>query len=299
MTPFATTVRIKGGLVHPSQHSQTSQDISDARYSLSYRTDNSLMNSAPNVVTEDSIPIAENSGMGITTGTAITNSTIQGAFISTAVTINKKIFNAQMPDLSAKNNDSYFPPLRTDNIRCIQHNLERSLIPTQELCVLMDSSRADLALVQEPYTGNSSSIRGFPSSASKFYSDTGLQPVSAIILRNNQLQMRMDKQLSNGNITVTTICARSFSIALVNVYFPPRDPDFSTHLEKLSAILLKYPNTIIAGDFNCRHPSWGDRIANPNGEMLYDFIESNDLSISNNFVTFSTRKKATGMFKPR
>ena len=255
MVPFATTARIKGGLAHPSP--QTLQDISDARHLLSYRGDSSLMNSAPNVVTEDSIPIAENSGMGTTTGTAITNSIIQGAVTNTraAVTINKNFFNAQMPNLSVENNDSYLPPLRSDNIRCIQHNLERSLIPTQELCVLMDSSRADLALVQEPYTGNSSSIRGFPSSASKFYSDTGLQPVSAIILRNNQLQMRMDKQLSNGNITVTTICARSFSIALVNVYFPPRDPDFSTHLEKLSAILLKYPNTIIAGDFNCRHPS--------------------------------------------
>ena len=150
---------------------------------------------------------------------------------------------------------------------------------------MLDNVKADLALVQEPYTGNSTSVRGFPNSVSKFYSKTNSYPVSVTVLRNNHLQMNLVEQHSYEYITVTTVHGCRFPIALINVYFPPRVSNFDTHLERLSTLLNKFPDAIIAGDFNCRHPSWGDRISSPNGEMLYGFIENKELTIVNESVT--------------
>ena len=292
MVPFVLTARTRGGLARHSLHTTTWQLALDGRLHPPLPVDIHRLNHAPSAVvdveTTRTTPAGSNGlGLGLNAGLGA-NLTTLGAVTSTHdvnTIVNKKFRLPNVSNLNMDNNDSYIPLMHTDNIRCIQHNLERSLIPTHELCVLMDNLKADLALVQEPYTGNSTSIRGFSSTVSKFHSKTVTQPVSAIILRNKQLQMKLDKQLSNGNITVTTVVAKGLSIAIVNVYFPPRDPDFSTHLEKLSEILFLYPDAIIAGDFNCRHPSWGDRVTNPNGEMLYDFIESNDLIISNDLVT--------------
>ena len=163
-------------------------------------------------------------------------------------------------------------------IRCVQHNLRRGSDPSQETRAALDGLQADLALIQEPYTANSSSVRGFPACVKLWFQQGDDSPVTAIALLNEHLVASCP--LASRYIVVSLIsCGRGIDVAFINVYFPPLmgSPEFNAELERLSSLLESHRHAIIAGDFNCRHSAWGDWRSNANGRELHEFIGRHDL----------------------
>ena len=64
-----------------------------------------------------------------------------------------------------------------------------------------------------------------------------------------------------------------------SLYLPPSDPISRADLHRLVGGL---PSPfLLLGDFNGRHPLWGDCTANPRGELVSDFIGDEGLGVLN------------------
>lgn len=73
---------------------------------------------------------------------------------------------------------------------------------------------------------------------------------------------------------------RTNTLIIINLYSPP---NCHTSLSGVQPFLqnLKDCQILLAGDFNARHPLWGDRLIDQKGEDMIDFILLNDLDIIN------------------
>ena len=70
-------------------------------------------------------------------------------------------------------------------------------------------------------------------------------------------------------------------IAIISWYIPPFETE-RLQLDKIQQIILNYPRTILAGDFNAKHIFFGSTQINNMGEKLFDIIEQLDLINLNN-----------------
>jgi exonuclease III len=69
-------------------------------------------------------------------------------------------------------------------------------------------------------------------------------------------------------------------LAIISYYRPPYDSiDLNTPI--LESFLTKYEQCIIAGDLNAKHQYYGCTRTNTPGEVLFDFVERNELVVAN------------------
>ena len=69
---------------------------------------------------------------------------------------------------------------------------------------------------------------------------------------------------------------------IVNVYRTPGSPTHSVDWSAFLNCTSEYDCTLICGDFNSHHHSWGCEITCPSGNLLYQSILDSDLSVINN-----------------
>ena len=78
-------------------------------------------------------------------------------------------------------------------------------------------------------------------------------------------------------IAVKIQLTRKYTIC--SLYIPPNNPFTSADLNNL---IRQLPAPfLILGDFNARHPSWGDIVANARGNLLSSFVEDEDICVLN------------------
>lgn len=97
-------------------------------------------------------------------------------------------------------------------------------------------------------------------------------------------------ELSDSNFAVALIQPRNApTFQMISAYLPNRiDLDFATTLDQLEYILNNLDNSlpiVICADTNSHNTVWNSITTNTRGEMLFDFIISNDLIIRNSFST--------------
>jgi hypothetical protein len=156
----------------------------------------------------------------------------------------------------------------------LQHRLE--------LETYLHHERIDIALITESHLTSRSTlqIRGYNILRTDHPDDTG-HGGSAILIRRRLQHCLCPLSPPTNEIqaTAVTIQLNNQNISFASVYCPPRFRLQSRHFEQLTSHLGQ--RFVVGGDFNAKHPSWGSRLINPRGRVLYNFL------LGNNFRTHS------------
>jgi ribonuclease HI len=90
----------------------------------------------------------------------------------------------------------------------------------------------------------------------------------ATMVKNSTPHSRIDLQTDLQAVAVRVQLERTYTIC--NIYLPPRDNILRAQLEDL---INQLPQPyLILGDFNARHPHWGDTVTNTRGRMIEKVI---------------------------
>ena len=92
---------------------------------------------------------------------------------------------------------------------------------------------------------------------------------------HTQVPLQTDLQV----VAVQIFLKKKYTVC--SLYLPPTRTDHGL-TEKLEDLLNQLPKPfLVLGDFNGRHPMWGDVVSNSRGNILYPFIEDKELAILN------------------
>jgi hypothetical protein len=186
----------------------------------------------------------------------------------------------------------------------IQANVNRSSAITTQLLNYADKRKANIIMIQEPYTFKDQ-ITGSGSEFTVYYSNkvdksttnnqstlttntnylsSPNRPKSAILIRSNLTGFLCDEQLSNVNSTVVVFD----NFVLISMYFNAKYQDQSNRsvsedCEQLKKVFAKYNQykIIICCDSNSHHSVWGGDCVDERGEDLLEFMFENDLKCIN------------------
>ncbi|GFW65265.1 hypothetical protein TNCV_395311 [Trichonephila clavipes] len=132
----------------------------------------------------------------------------------------------------------------------------------------------DLLLLQDPYPNFNLPLNS-PLGFSQFFSNS---LSCAIVCYNRNIIcnfcMKTDHTVSV-NIKLNQVL-----LTVINVYFPPHG-DFSEAFNQLNLYKEINKNCLLAGDFNARSVVWGYKITDRRGDILTDFLLSNNLHLCN------------------
>ena len=162
--------------------------------------------------------------------------------------------------------------------RIIQVNLQKCLLAKD--CLIQDvwvKAKPSVAIIQEPYTGNSGRPKGVPSSFDCYYG--GDNPRAAII--THKCNLLFCPSYSGRDVTTCqTSMEGGEEVFVVSVYCDILKPDVPCEVVKLLQE-NRGANFLIGLDTNAHSPMWGSEDTNSRGEMIEEFITSNNLSVVN------------------
>ena len=101
----------------------------------------------------------------------------------------------------------------------------------------------------------------------------------AVLIRKDVAHTTLPLQTDLQAVAVQMFIKRKYTIC--SIYLPPNR---SSHdlLRDLRVLVSQLPRPfLILGDFNGRHPLWGDVVSNSRGNAIYPFIEEQELAILN------------------
>ena len=180
---------------------------------------------------------------------------------------------------------------RTPATPIIQTNLKKKVTATTN--ILKDLKTTTILMLTEPYVSKHRKLAGIPSSHKAFLDSNIGKPRAAIVvpLGLHKFSIRLG-QYSNSDITTIRITLGNKVIVLCSCYL---DINFTLPDPTIEA-LCNHCNTnniplIIATDTNSRHTVWGDKLTNPRGRKLLEFISSQSLHISNKGTDPTFRSK--------
>lgn len=184
-------------------------------------------------------------------------------------------------------------------LKVIQINLHHSKAASATLCHLCIKNNIDIALIQEPWV-HKGRVRGLNMKSSKIiYNPQGI-PRCAIVCNSNLKVFPLNNFISRDFVAVSLDMplpqGGNTSIIMAAAYFPGDDnsiPPVAT------GSFINYSNQnnmkfIIGCDANAHHTVWGSTDVNNRGELLLNFIQTNNLFINNigNEPTFVTTNRA-------
>lgn len=146
-----------------------------------------------------------------------------------------------------------------------------------ELLNNASNDSADIVLMTEPYVTKEDTYPG----SRKQHTYAAESAKAVIINRSVKYRLQGSKHTTSNIITVRVSVQPHTSIMLLCVYVPP-SKGIEPYIEQLEAVLTKHCTQpiIIVGDFNARSTLW-DRITNPKGRRLAEFIEKYSLRLHN------------------
>ena len=162
--------------------------------------------------------------------------------------------------------------------RFIQVNLHKSLLAKD--CLIQDiwsKAKPTIALLQEPYTGNTGKPLGIPSSFECYYGGSNAR--SAIIA--HKCNLLFCPPYSGGDVTTCQITLEGGEeVYLVSVYCDSQILEVPCEVIKLLRE-NRGANFLICLDTNAHSPMWGGDETNIRGEMMEEFIIANNLVVVN------------------
>jgi exonuclease III len=150
-------------------------------------------------------------------------------------------------------------------LKFIQLNLQNSRLATDNIRKIIEEGNMDFLCIQEPHTMRSK-IAGLPKNFKIFTSGEG-KHLAAIIVKNNEIDTMLIKQLSDEDAVGLEVKTRNKKIIITSMYFDIKR-QINIDLLKIEAI-IQYANdagVIIAMDSNSRSTSWHDILTNSRGE---------------------------------
>ena len=102
---------------------------------------------------------------------------------------------------------------------------------------------------------------------------------SALLLRQDVIHNEIHLQTNLQAVAVQVHLKRTYTIC--SLYLPPNRPDQNLK-QDLDDLLDQLPQPfMVLGDFNGRHPMWGDVMSNSRGNLIFSIIEDRELAVLN------------------
>ena len=119
-----------------------------------------------------------------------------------------------------------------------------------------------------------------PPGYSTFYSNPlpgqGHHGGTAIMVRSDVPYTSLQLNTNLQAVAIKLFLKRTYAVC--SIYLPPGDP---IERDDLDCLVRDLPSPfLLLGDFNGRHPLWGDSTSNPRGVLLASFMEE-DVSLLN------------------
>ncbi|XP_046970585.1 uncharacterized protein LOC124537737 [Vanessa cardui] len=154
-----------------------------------------------------------------------------------------------------------------------------------ELLKLNEVRGIAMALVQEPYTGSSGSVKQYPGTrviqcTQNIHSRNPVK--AAIIVFDDRLRVIQDPQLVSETEVAAILEIGSFRLGAISVYFDG-NVDIGPYIDRTKVIAntLKTPNTLVAGDINAWSYWWGSASEDQRGTEYCAFLNEMDYHILN------------------
>lgn len=155
-----------------------------------------------------------------------------------------------------------------------------------------DKRKVEFALLQEPYVGGISRMKGYRGARVYQNTEYGEGTVkAAIAVFNQDLDVIQCPELTTNNIAVVRIRTRAWQITAISFYFEPTQP-IEPYLEQIKTIVDKIGQgrVIVGGDANAKSTWWGSNVIDDRGEELSGTLEELGLQVLNegDMPTFDT-----------
>lgn len=140
-----------------------------------------------------------------------------------------------------------------------------------------------MALVQEPYVGNTGEIKQYPGIRVIQCTINRRKPVkAAVMIFSDRLRIIHDPQLVTETEAAVLVTSGSLQLGVISVYLEG-DQDIHLNLVRLKEFIpkLRTKNLIVAGDVNAWSPWWGSSSENQRGADYNSFLNEMDLHILN------------------
>ena len=110
--------------------------------------------------------------------------------------------------------------------------------------------------------------------------DEGRHGGSAILLRRDVVHTQLPLQTNLQAVAVQVFTKRKYTVC--SIYLPPSNNIDETLKQDLDNLINQLPQPfLLLGDFNGRHPMWGDVTSNSRGNMIFSLIEKKELAVLN------------------
>ncbi|GBM40911.1 hypothetical protein AVEN_234045-1 [Araneus ventricosus] len=159
-------------------------------------------------------------------------------------------------------------------LRVLQINLNHSRAAHSAAFMTAVENSCDFLCVQDPYV-----VDGFPLGDALGYPMFSSNRGNCVIYCLNS-NLNYSFKNSTLNSVSINIHFSKFILSLTNVYFQPHD-DMDNLILEISQIDLNGSLDLLVGDFNARSQIWGYGLEDRRGQILSEFIASNNFSICN------------------
>ena len=103
---------------------------------------------------------------------------------------------------------------------------------------------------------------------------------SCLMIRRDITHSKIPLQTDLQAVAVQLCLKRKYTIC--SIYIPPCNGINNVLVQNLDNLIRQLPRPfLLLGDFNGRHPLWGDTVSNVRGNIIFPFIEDQELAILN------------------
>ena len=114
----------------------------------------------------------------------------------------------------------------------------------------------------------------------QLHADEGRHGGSALMLRRDITHSKIALQTNLQAVAIKVHLRRTYT--LCSIYLPPVNRNNINLKQELESLINQLPRPFLfLGDFNARHPMWGDIMSNSRGDMIFSLIEEQELAVMN------------------
>ena len=181
--------------------------------------------------------------------------------------------------------------MNNQSLTIMHHNIRGLNNKINELKILIDTHQPDIITLNE-------TLNIKPNTKIKNYTITHPTPnhgQGVAILHKNELTIDIEPQITTSSNTTNlhfaiTLHTPSDSIQIATIYCPQKHPS----TEIITNIIKRNPNTIITGDFNCRHEDFGHDKSDRHGRLLQQTMNKHRYTkLNDNEPTFHSDRTHT------
>ena len=160
----------------------------------------------------------------------------------------------------------------------LQWNCQGLRAKYEELKILIhDLSPVIICLQEIMLDNNTPCPREFAAYRTPFNPQVGSHGGSLLYIRRDIPQIPLTIRTTLQAVAVQVDLTRKYSIC--SLYLPPNE---NVSRDDIVDIIHQLPQPfLLVGDLNCRHPLWGDVLANAKGNLVASIIESEDIGVLN------------------